>query len=209
MKITKYEHACFTVEIENNIIVVDPGSYTTDFTPSENIVAVAITHEHQDHFDINQIKNILAHSPNATIYAHSSITSQIPDIHTETVQAGDTRTINEFSLDFTGGTHARIFSDVEPVANLGIIINDTLYYPGDSFALPPKPITALALPISAPWLKFSEAAEFLNTVKPQTVFPTHDAILSKTGQNLLDNMAAALAAKCGANYTRLQNELYL
>lgn len=209
MKITKYEHACFAAENEGSVIVVDPGGYTTDFEPSGNIVAIIVTHEHPDHFDPNQINNILARSPGAVVYAHPTITAKLSGVKTDSVQAGDTRVVQTFILDFTGGTHAHIFPHVEPVANLGIIINDSLYYPGDSFALPGKPVDVLALPISAPWLKASETAKFLQQVSPQTVFPTHDAILSKTGQNLLDNMLAAVAEQAGVKYERLQGELYV
>ena len=51
MKLTKYEHACFSVEHDGMTLVVDPGNFTTDFIAPEGVIAVVITHEHSDHFD--------------------------------------------------------------------------------------------------------------------------------------------------------------
>ena len=50
MELTKYEHACFTLEKDGKCLVIDPGSLTTDLSISENIIAVIVTHDHADHF---------------------------------------------------------------------------------------------------------------------------------------------------------------
>ena len=55
MKLTKYEHACFTIEAEGKLVVVDPGAFTTDLGTPENVVAIVVTHEHPDHFDVNAL----------------------------------------------------------------------------------------------------------------------------------------------------------
>ena len=65
MKITKYEHACFTVEKEGKLLVIDPGAFTTDLPVLENVVAVVVTHEHADHFNSASLDAIIAHSPDA------------------------------------------------------------------------------------------------------------------------------------------------
>ena len=52
MKLTKYEHACFTVEdTSGNVLVVDPGSFSKNFVVPNNVVGIVITHEHADHFN--------------------------------------------------------------------------------------------------------------------------------------------------------------
>ena len=55
MKLTKYEHACFTLEKDGKMLVVDPGTFTTKLDPPENVVGIVITHEHSDHFDVNAL----------------------------------------------------------------------------------------------------------------------------------------------------------
>lgn len=208
MLLTKYEHACFTVEKDGKLLVVDPGAYTTDLPALESVVAIVITHEHPDHFDVTALGALIARNPEAVIYAHADITRQLGDsLPNQSVEAGQTMSAGPFTLEFLGGEHAIIHPDMPGVANLGVMINDSLYYPGDSFTLPQKPVTALALPVAAPWLKMSEAFDFLLAVKPTFVFPTHDAISSDAGKGLADTMTPTFAQKVGAEYKRLNEPI--
>ncbi len=192
MKLTKYEHACFTLEKDGNVLVVDPGGFTSFVTP-EGVVGIIVTHEHQDHFDREHLATIIDKNPSATVIAHPSITTQASMFNTTPVQAGDTITLGPFELDFFGGQHATIYPSLPSIANLGVMINSQLYYPGDSFARPERTVDILALPVSAPWLKVSEAVDFLTDVKPRLAFPTHDAILSEAGKALIDRLVPSLA----------------
>lgn len=206
MKLTKYEHACFTVERDGQMLVVDPGGFTTDFIAPEHVVGVVITHEHQDHFDHDQLAAIIDKNPDAIIIGHEAITSQVEVFQTKTVAPGDTIPIGPFSLEFFGGEHAVIHTSIPPLPNLGVLINELLYYPGDSFTLPHKPVDTLAVPVSAPWLKISETMEFLVAIGPRLAFPTHDAILSSIGKSLPDRMLPPVAEKINAVYQRINGE---
>lgn len=74
------------------------------------------------------------------------------------------------------------------------MINKHLYYPGDSFAIPEQQqIDTLALPVSAPWMKMSEAMDFCKTINAKLVFPTHDAILSDAGKSLVDRLVSGVS----------------
>jgi len=203
MNITKYQHSCLVLEKGGQRVVVDPGGWTEDFVVPENVVAVVVTHEHPDHFDIEKLKDIVAASPDAVIYAHEAVTSQIEGLKTQSVAAGEIVKAGDFVLRFTGGEHAIIHSSWQKYANLGVIIDDALYYPGDSFALPEAVVHTLALPASAPWMRASEAMDFLIAVKPVRAFPTHDAILSEIGQGLADRMLGQVAEQNGIKYERL------
>lgn len=204
MKLTKYEHACFTVEKDDKLLVVDPGGWTTDLGAPENVVAIVVTHEHPDHFDVNALGAIIGHNPDAVIYAHEDIVRQLGDtLPNCAVVAGEGIEAGPFRLEFYGGEHAVIHTDMPVAANLGVMVNASLYYPGDSFALPERSVDTLALPVSAPWMKASEAFDFLMVVKPRLAFPTHDAILSDTGKSLADRMMPIFAEKAGATYQRL------
>lgn len=206
MIITKYKHACFTVEHDNQILVVDPGVFSDDFVPAENIVAVIITHAHSDHFDPEQLANIFALNPNARLISLKEIIDQLPDYSRHIVQAADHLTVGAFELAFFGGQHAEVHSSIPRIANLGVLINRTLYYPGDSFFMPDQPVDILALPAAAPWAKISEAIDFLLAVKPRLAFPTHDAILSETGQAIADQMLASKARTNNITYERIDHQ---
>lgn len=208
MLLTKYEHACFTLEKDGKLLVVDPGAYTTDLPALESVAAIVVTHEHADHFDVTALGAIIAHNPDARILAHESITRQLGDTlpHTSVV-AGEGIEVGPFKLEFYGGDHAVIHPAIPGIVNLGVMIDGMVYYPGDSFTNPERPVDVLALPTAAPWMKMSEAFDFLTTIKPRLAFPTHDAISSDAGKQLADRMVPMFASNVGATYTRLTEPL--
>lgn len=87
--------------------------------------------------------------------------------------------------------------------NLAYLIEHIALHPGDSFTPPPsgQGVGTLFLPISAPWLKLSEASDYLHQVSPQTALPIHDAVLSDPGKMLTDRALGALAG--AVQYRRL------
>jgi L-ascorbate metabolism protein UlaG (beta-lactamase superfamily) len=204
VKLTKFEHACFAVEESGQSLIVDPGDFTSDFVVPDNVAAVVITHEHGDHFDIEKLRTIIDSNPDAIVVAHESIISRLDNFKTQAVAASSGIKIGGFELEFYGGTHARITKDWQPIPNLGVRINSRLYYPGDSFALPDGvPIEVLAVPAAAPWMKISEATEFIESLKPKMVFPTHDALLSAIGKKSVDKWLTLSSNNVGARYTRV------
>lgn len=210
MKLVKYEHACFTVEKDGKLLVVDPGNYSSDFLAPENVVAVVITHQHADHFDHEQLAGVIDKNPDAVIVAHPSITRQIEVFETRSVKAGDALDVGPFSLAFFGGEHAVIHSDLPVIANLGVMINDLLYYPGDSFALPDsRSVDTLAIPAAAPWMKIAEAMDYLTAIRPRMAFPTHDAILSSEGKALADRLLGMVAKQNNIDYRRVGEPLMI
>ena len=203
MELTKYEHACFTVEKDGKCIVVDPGYLTTDFSISENIIAIIITHDHGDHFSEDQIANIISKNPTAVIIGPQEVTTKLSSYETRTVHGGDSFAVEGFDLDFYGDTHATVHPELPIGQNVGVLIEDRLYYPGDSFTIPEKSVDTLALPVAAPWLKIDDAIEFMKSIGARFTFPTHDAILSTSGKQFADSMLGHFAEVAGTEYRRI------
>jgi L-ascorbate metabolism protein UlaG (beta-lactamase superfamily) len=206
MEVTKYEHACFTVTKDGKVIVVDPGSFTTDFMVPENVVAIIITHEHGDHLDMDLLSEIISKNHKAVILGPQNVTAKLGKFETRTVHGGDSFALEGFDLDFYGDDHAVIHKDIPTVQNVGVLIEDRLYYPGDSFTMPEKSVDTLALPIAAPWLKIADAIEFMKAVGARFTFPTHDAILSTQGKVITDNVVDRFAEAAGTEYRRIDGE---
>lgn len=206
MKLTKYQHACLVVEKEHTIIVVDPGSFSRDFIAPHRVDAIVITHEHPDHFDEARVKDLLEAHPKALIIGHETITGRFTEYQTIAAKIGETYTVGAMSLQFFGGQHALVAETMPALPNLGVLFDNRLYYPGDSFAVPEGvQVIELALPISAPWLKISEATNFLARIKPRFAFPTHDALLSDDGKQVIDRLVGIVASSLGTEYRRLDN----
>lgn len=204
MNIVKYEHACFTVEKDEQLLVVDPGEFSTDFIAPSGVVTIVITHQHPDHYDPEQLAFLMDKNPEAIIFAPEAVTSTIETFATHTVMTGDVVEVGPFSLAFYGGIHARIHESIPAIPNLGVLINQLLYYPGDAFTLTHTPIDTLALPIAAPWLKLSEVIDFLQVIQPRFAFPTHDKILSNEGKAIADRLLKNAADAKNITYERIE-----
>lgn len=198
MNIRKFRHACLVVQKDGESLVIDPGEWSTDFGAPDNVVGVIVTHEHGDHFSPEKLREILVKNPHVKIYAHADVAAKAPDLPVFGVEAGQTVQIGSFIVQFTGGEHARVFPDKPVCANFGVIVDGgELYYPGDSLVLPNVPVKTLVLPVVAPWLKLSEALDFLVAIRPQEVIPTHNALLSDEGHATIGGWVARTAASIG------------
>ena len=206
MKLTKYQHACFVLEKEGASLVVDPGNFSHDFIMPKRIAGIVITHDHPDHFDEKLVRSLLLAHPHATIVAHESISGRFTNFTTIAAKVADPCVVGPFSLRFYGGEHAPIAPSVATPPNLGVLVDNHLYYPGDSFTVPQDvQVQELLIPASAPWLKISDAMNFLSQVRPRFAFPTHDAILSIEGKELADRLLGTVASGQGTQYKRLDS----
>ena len=205
MKLTKFTHACFTLEHNNQTLIFDPGNWSDDLVIPDNVAAVVLTHKHADHFDPALLHTIMEVSPSAVVILPESMATEVSGLPLKSVTVGDTLSIGPFHLGFYGGTHAVIHPSIESVMNLGVLVNDSFYYPGDSFARPDRQITTLALPVVAPWLKISESIDFLLQLQPKFAFPVHDHIASDEGKKLVDRIISGFAKQYGGTYQRLES----
>lgn len=208
MKLTKYQHACVVLEDQDQRIVIDPGGWT-ELPEVTGVVAVVITHVHADHCNPDHVAAIMAANPAVQIFGTQQVADALSDHAVTVAQPGQSVQVGPFALAFYGGQHATIRPSMPADQNIGILVNNAFYYPGDSFVAPEVPVQLLALPVSAPWLKFSEAADFVATVRPQHCFPTHNAILSDIGQSLMDRLIGGVCQEVGTAYTSLKPGEYI
>lgn len=210
MKLTKYEHACLVLEEQGQKLIIDPGVFSVSCTDFTNVAGVVVTHVHPDHFDTDKLTAVISQNPGAVIFTVQVAAAELDSTLPVTIVTGnEQQTAGPFTLDFTGGEHAVIHPSYPTTQNVGVMVNKALYYPGDSFALPPQAVDVLAVPASAPWLKLSEAMDFITAVKPKRVFPTHNAILSDIGAGIYDRLLEAAAGNTKAEYVKLKSGDFL
>ncbi len=178
MKIKKLGHSCLVIEEEGLRILTDPGSFTTAQNELKNINLILITHEHQDHLHVESLKKVLANNPGARVLTNKGVEKILDNegIKYELLEQGQSTTVSDVLIEGFGEWHAVIYPTVSPVSNTGYFIQNKLFYPGDAFTNPGKPVDILALPTSAPWLKISEAIDYAKEIKPKTCFSVHDFI---------------------------------
>jgi len=185
MRVTKHEHAALTIEDAGRYLIIDPGSFTNPLTDLRDVAAIVLTHEHADHWTPEHLRRILAQTGPVPIYGPEGVAAAASEFDVTTVHPGDTVTAGPFTLRFFGGRHAVIHESIPVVDNVGVLVNDAFYYPGDSYAVPEGVAVAmLAAPVGAPWLKIGDAMDFVLSVAPRRVFATHDMTLSVSGRDM-------------------------
>lgn len=185
MRVTKHEHATLRIDESGDTLIIDPGSFTTPLDDLHGVVAIVLSHEHPDHWTPEHLDRILRAAPGTPIFAPAGVAAAAADHDVTVVAPGETVTAGRFTLRFFGGDHAVIHSSLPPVQNVGVLVNDELYYPGDSYAVPEGvAVDTLAAPAGAPWLKIGEAMDFVLAVKPRRAFGVHDMTLSVIGRGM-------------------------
>lgn len=201
MEITKLEHSGIVIEKDGERIVFDPVEFNKTIPRLNNVVAVIITHKHNDHLQIEVIKKIIRDNSDAKIITTSDAASFIED--SIIVKGGESYEIGGFKLDFFSKDHAAIIPGQIPCENIGVVVNGSIMNPGDSFDYSDIGAKVLFVPISAPWLKIAESMDFVDRVKPRIVIPVHDALLSDLGKSISDNWMKKACDKAGAEYRDL------
>jgi L-ascorbate metabolism protein UlaG (beta-lactamase superfamily) len=185
MRVTKYEHATLRVEASGKQLIIDPGVFTTPLTDLANVIGMVITHEHPDHWTAEHLDRILKAAGGIPIFAPEGVAQAAAGYDITVVDPGDTVDLDPFRLEFFGGRHAVIHESIPVVDNVGVLVNDVFYYPGDSYAVPKGAnVQLLAAPVGAPWLKIGEAMDFVLAVAPRRAFGTHDMTLSVAGRDM-------------------------
>lgn len=185
MRVTKYEHASLRIDQNGETLIIDPGSFTAPLHDLTNLVGIVITHEHPDHWTPEHLDRILRAAPGTPIFGPEGVARAAEGYDITVVAPGETRTVGEFTLAFFGGMHEVIHSSIPVIENVGVLVNDALYYPGDSYAVPEGvAVDTLAAPLGAPWLRIGDAMDYVLAVKPRRAFGTHDMTLSVIGKNM-------------------------
>jgi L-ascorbate metabolism protein UlaG (beta-lactamase superfamily) len=205
MKITKYEHACLVIEHNGKKLVIDPGSLTSQFGDLNDIAGVVLTHVHFDHFNADHVAAILAKNPSAQVFGTAQIAQAVPTLPITAVTGDTAESVGTFTLNFFGEMHALVYEQYPQDQNVGVLVNNQLYYPGDSFTLPGVPVEILAVPTSGPWLKLAESLDFVKSVHPsRAFFATHDALLSEAGEKVLASWIEKMNNEVGGSYHPLK-----
>jgi len=207
MRITKYGQCCLLVEVAGKRVLTDPGRFTVDQNAIRDIDVVLITHEHADHLHIDSLKEVLAHNPETVVITNSGVGKLL-------VEAGIAHTVVEgrattspagITLEAYDGPHAEIFESYGQVQNTGYFIADTLFYPGDAYTSPGRPVSVLALPVAGPWCKSADVIRYALEVRPEKAFPVHDWLLNEDGIAVTYGVLEANLSAHNINFIRLGN----
>jgi len=190
MKITKFGQCCLLIETAGKRILTDPGRFSVSQNDVLDIDLILITHEHADHLHTESLQIILDNNPQAEIVTNEGVGKILTELGIPYAVLAEAQQVEKcgVALEAFDGQHVEIFEDFGLVQNTGFFIDEKLFYPGDAYILPGKPVPVLALPVSGPWCKLSEAVDYALQVKPTQAFPVHDAVLNDDGIALVHGL---------------------
>lgn len=203
MKLTKYQHACFTLEKDGKLLVVDPGSDTHDFTPGPGIVGILITHEHADHISRDLVQAIVDKNPDVMLVGPEHTVEDFED-NGRIIKDETGLDIAGFTVKIFPGRHDAVHPDLPTLPMLRYLIDDKVYYGGDTVSAPDDihPLV-MAVPIAANWFRFGDVVDLVRKLQPTYAFPTHDRLLSDIGKQQVDKHMTNLTRDYGVHYARL------
>lgn len=192
-----FGHSCVLLSTDSARLLFDPGAFSTDFESTRDLDAILITHQHFDHLDGNRLPPLVEANPNAALIVDEDTVPEIEKLGltpTSVARPGDAFTFGNSTVNVVGGRHATIHPDFAMPTNAGYVVDHgAFYHPGDALFVPEQKIDVLGLPMSAPWLKTSEAIDFLRAIGPRIAVPIHEALLTEAGFQVQQNWVTRMA----------------
>jgi L-ascorbate metabolism protein UlaG (beta-lactamase superfamily) len=204
MRITKLGHACVRMEHDGTTIVVDPGVFT-DAGAVSGADAVLITHEHPDHYLPDHLL-----ATDARVFTIDAVAARIRE---EAPAVAERLTVVAPGEHFDAGVpvravgelHAVIHPELPRFFNSGYVLrlgDVSVYHPGDALADPGEQVDVLCVPVSAPWMRVSEAVDFARQVRAPRNLAIHDRVYSEAGLGIVDGHMDRFLPAEGLEYVR-------
>lgn len=201
MRVTKLVHSCLLVETPEHVALFDPGMMSAEAVNAANIERlddIIISHEHDDHLDIDLVKQLVDRFPDAVVIAPTSVAQQLEDAGVGCIS----ESTDEVSLfDSPHELGEPLFPT--PMQQ-GAHYIGKLTHPGDSHSFD-ETMAVLALPVTAPWGATVNAVNLTLRLKPKYVIPIHDWHWSDDAQDIMYENIRQVLARDGIELVMAKN----
>lgn len=203
MEITHLGHSCVLIEVADQRILIDPGTFS-DVAGQRDLTAVLVTHRHPDHVDPETLPGLLADNPDAQVWFDAGTVEPLAEAHggrARPLTSGEPLRLGGVTVTPVGEQHALIHEYTPRITNTGLVVSaegePTVFHPGDALDAEPGPVDILCVPVNAPWAKIAETIAFVRRIAPQRVVPIHDGLLNDRGRGIYLPHIAANGAEGG------------
>jgi len=175
--VTPIVHASVMIEFEGTIIHIDPHQ-SIDYSSYAKADIILITHQHQDHFDENKIKELLGTS--TRIFGPAGVLEVSREIGVEVLSYGEVITISGFEIEVIPAYNIQKAFHPRGLNNgyLLTIGMNRIFIGGDTECTPEiralENIDIALLPIDGQFtMSPREAAECFDSIRPRQAIPYH------------------------------------
>ena len=188
MELTHFGHSCLLADFGVARVLFDPGNFSHGFEGITGLSAILITHQHADHADPQRLPALVEANPAAALYCDPQTAAMLGGDWTA-VHVGDSLSIGGLTVRGVGGRHAVIHPEIPVIDNISYLVGDDehparLMHPGDALFVPDEDVHVLATPAAAPWMKISEAVDYLRAVAPTHAVPIHQGIIAPEARGI-------------------------
>ncbi len=196
MRLTHFGHSCLLADFVDTTMLFDPGIFSHGFEGITGLTAILVTHQHPDHIDTGRLPALLDANPEAALYADPQTAAQL-GAPWQPVHVGDSIQLGSVTVRGAGGQHAVIHPEIPMIDNISYLVGDDghparLMHPGDALFVPDEAVDVLAAPAAAPWLKISEAVDYLRAVAPRAAVPIHQGIIEPDARGIYHGRLAEM-----------------
>jgi L-ascorbate metabolism protein UlaG (beta-lactamase superfamily) len=205
VELTKWSHSCVTLTKDSGTLVVDPGMFSELDRALPGASAVLVTHEHPDHLDADKVRAALEADDQLQLFAPASVAAGFAQFgeRVTAVDGGESFEVAGFTVRTFGIQHAVIHPRIPVIANVGFLVDDDVFHPGDSYTVPEVPVRLLLHPATAPWARVWDAVDHAVAVRAPRSVPIHEAVYSDAGRGMVYGMVSGVLEGFGCEYTPL------
>ena len=205
MYLTKFTHSCVRLDDGDRALVIDPGVFSEVEEAIDGAGGVLVTHEHPDHVHVDKLRSALRANPRLQVWAPNPVTALFEEFDEQVtaVEPGESFDVVGFPVRTYGGQHALIHAAIPIVANVGYLVADTVFHPGDSFTVPAEPVPVLLLPTNAPWSKAAEVIDYAISVRAPRTYQIHDSLVNDNYATIVEGHLGRLTAPHGVEFQHL------
>ncbi|MDQ3123377.1 MAG: MBL fold metallo-hydrolase [bacterium] len=173
VRLTKFVHACLLVEAESGTVLIDPGQMSHEsglfkVADLSRLDAIAITHEHFDHFSPTFVHELCQKFPEVPIISTPAVRQALTEAN---IKTGNTSPL----IEATSIQH----ENMEPLSggftadNIAVNVLNILTHPGDSLQSTLSK-SIFAMPLAGPWGSAIAGIRLAEALRPRFVVPIHD-----------------------------------
>ncbi|HET7397076.1 MAG TPA: MBL fold metallo-hydrolase [Intrasporangium sp.] len=187
MRLTHLGHSCLLVEMADRRLLIDPGNFSAGFEDLGRLDAILVTHNHPDHFDPERGPSLVRAHADTPVHTDPLTAETLAEqgLRAVPTREGEDFAVGDVTVTPVGALHAFNHVAMPQIPNVGLVLRaagePSLFHPGDAYDAEPGEVDVLAHPLNAPWAASRDSIAFVGRIRPRTVVPIHDALLSDRG----------------------------